>query len=147
MGSRKITSSPASASARQDSVSPAEGREDTRKSFKCGGCGKGYRNTSGLDYHHSHSEGACSKADDDIMPRTFQCEKCKKVYSVYQSLHYHLKHSDCNTTPQPLASSMNPTACNSCSRNFKNMFAFYAHKCVKSKAPDQTITARETALA
>ncbi|KAL5329651.1 hypothetical protein ACEPPN_003166 [Leptodophora sp. 'Broadleaf-Isolate-01'] len=147
MGSRKITSSPALASARQDSVSPAEGREDTRKSFKCGGCGKGYRNMSGLDYHHSHSEGTCSKADDDIMPRTFQCEKCKKVYSVYQSLHYHLKHSDCNTTPQPLASSMNPTACNSCSRNFKNMFAFYAHKCMKSKAPDQTITARETALA
>ncbi|KAG4435197.1 hypothetical protein IFR05_009305 [Cadophora sp. M221] len=88
MGSRKIVSSPAPASARQDSVSPAEGSEDAKKIFKCGGCGKGYRTANGLDYHHNHPEDACNKADNDVVPRTFQCEKCQKAYSVYQSLEY-----------------------------------------------------------
>ncbi|KAH7354717.1 hypothetical protein BKA65DRAFT_227289 [Rhexocercosporidium sp. MPI-PUGE-AT-0058] len=50
LGSRRTMSSPASASARQDPVSPAEGNDDVKKIFKCGGCSKGYCNISGLDY-------------------------------------------------------------------------------------------------
>ncbi|KAL2070915.1 hypothetical protein VTL71DRAFT_13941 [Oculimacula yallundae] len=103
-----------------------EGGNEANKSFKCGGCKEEFGSLGDLDTHHSNSSGACSSADGDIVPRIFQCEKCKKVYSSYQGLGYHLKHSDCNPTPEPHASSMVPTKCNTCHRDLKNMFAFYA---------------------
>ncbi|KAK0103305.1 hypothetical protein ONS95_005335 [Cadophora gregata] len=141
----------ASASARQDSVSPGEGAcegdDGVKNLYKCGGCGKEYRHPGSLNYHHSHSGGACSRADDDIVPRNFQCEKCKKVYSVYQSLEYHRKHSNCNPTAEPHASSTNSTTCNICNRTFKNMSGFSVHKCVKAITPALNIATRETVLA
>ncbi|KAH7398000.1 hypothetical protein BKA64DRAFT_673318 [Cadophora sp. MPI-SDFR-AT-0126] len=53
-----------------------------------------------------------------------------------------------DSAPKSHTSSMNPITCNICDRNFKNRFAFNAHKCLRAKTPGgQNIAARELVLA